>query len=126
MSVSRSEMRRASDVQITLRNPGQFEGVALDRDPLPLYVRGALSTSRAAPLTVAVAVNGIVAAIAESYRERDGHMFGTLIPETVLRDGNNTVAAFVVDGLPLTPPSVLPGPRLSRPAGSSTVPKSHK
>ena len=54
-------------------------------------------TSRSEPLTVAVVVNGIVTAIAHSYQERDGHMFGTLIPETALRDGNNTVAAFVVD-----------------------------
>ncbi len=27
-------------------------------------------------------------------------MRGTLIPETALRDGGNTVAALVVDGLP--------------------------
>jgi hypothetical protein len=95
-------VRAVPDVQITINNPRQFEAVSRDRDPLPLYVRGTLSTSRSGPLTVAVVVNGIVAAIAESYRERDGHMFGTLIPETVLRDGPNTVAAFVVDGLPVT------------------------
>ena len=55
------------------------------------------STSRPDPLSVAVVVNGIVAAIAHSYRDRDGHVFGTLIPEAALRDGKNTVAAFVVD-----------------------------
>ena len=92
-------MRPANDAQITIANPRQFEAVARDRDPLPLYVRGVLSTSRSDPLSVVVAVNGIVTAVAESYRERGGHMFGTLIPETALRDGDNTVTAFVVEGL---------------------------
>ncbi len=99
VNVSRLQVRPAPDVQVTIANPTQFEAVARDRDPLPLNVRGVLSTSRAEPLSVVVAVNGIVAAVTESYRERSGHMFGTLIPETALRDGNNTVDAFVVDGL---------------------------
>jgi Sulfatase len=97
MRVSQSAMHAAPDVQIRISNPRQFEAVKRDSDPLPLYVRGALSTSRPDPLRVAVVVNGIVAAVAQSYRERGGHMFGTLIPENVLRDGNNTVDAFVVD-----------------------------
>ena len=83
---------------IALNNPRQFEAVRRDRDPLPIYIRGVLSTSRSDPLNVVVVVNGIVTAITHSYRERDGHMFGTLIPETALRDGNNSVDAFVVDG----------------------------
>ena len=98
MNASRSALRPAPNVTITLRNPRQFDAVKRGSDPLPLYVHGALSTSRSDPLNVAVVVNGIVAAIAQSYQERDGHMFGTLIPETALRDGNNSVAAFVVDG----------------------------
>lgn len=100
MNVSRSAMHAAQDVQITINNPGQFDAVKRDRDPLPIHVRGVLRTSRSDPLTVAVVVNGIVTAIAHSYQERDDHMFGTLIPETALRDGKNTVAAFVVDRLP--------------------------
>ncbi len=97
MNVSRSGLRAAQDVKISINNPEQFEAVARDRDPLPIYVRGVLTTSRPDPLNVAVVVNGIVTAIAESYQDRDGHLFGTLIPETALRDGKNTVMAFVVD-----------------------------
>ncbi len=100
MTVGRSGMHPAPDVRIAINNPGQFDAVKLDRDPLPIYVRGDLTTSRSDPLSVAVVVNGIVTAIAHSYQERDGHKFGTLIPETALRDGKNTVAAFVVDRLP--------------------------
>jgi hypothetical protein len=100
---TRAGLRAASDVAIALRNPRQFDNVKLASDPLPLYVHGALTTSRADPLNVAVVVNGTVAAITQSYQDRDGHMFGTLIPETVLRDGRNTVSAFVVDRLPAAP-----------------------
>ena len=100
MNVSRSGLRRATDVQVAINNPAQFAAVERGRDVLPLYVCGVLTTSRPDPLSVAVVVNGNVAAITDSYRERDGHMFGTLIPETLLREGNNTVAAFVVDGSP--------------------------
>ena len=98
MNVSRSGLRAAPDVQIAIHTPGQFEAVKLDSDPLPIYVRGVLSTSRSDPLNVAVVVNGIVTAIAHSYQETNGHMFGTLIPEAALRDGKNTVEAFVIDG----------------------------
>ena len=101
-TVSQSALRASSDVQITISNPRQFEAVKRERDLLPLDVHGVLSTSRPDPLSVAVVVNGIIAAVTESYRDRDGHVFGSLIPESALRDGNNTVAAFVVDGLPVT------------------------
>jgi hypothetical protein len=96
-NVSRSGLRELRDVEISINNPEQFEAVALDRDPLPIYVRGVLNTARPDPLNVVVVVNGVVTAIAHSYQDRDGHLFGTLIPETALRDGKNTVAAFAVD-----------------------------
>jgi hypothetical protein len=98
MEVNRSAINPARDVQITIRDPEQFRAVNRARDPLPIYVGGVLSTSRSAPLTVAVVVNGTVAAVTQSYDDRDPHTFGTLIPETSLRDGNNIVSALVVDG----------------------------
>jgi hypothetical protein len=103
MNAGRPALRPAPDAAITLRNPRQFENIKLASDPLPLYVHGELTTSRADPLNVAVIVNGTVAAIAQSYQDRDGHMFGTLIPETVLRNGQNTVSAMVIDRLPAVP-----------------------
>jgi hypothetical protein len=96
-ALSRVPMPRA-DVQATIRNARQFQGVNLARDPLPLYVNGVLSTTRPEPLTVVVAVNGIVAAVTRSYPHRGAQIFGTLIPETSLKQGNNEVTAVVVDG----------------------------
>lgn len=94
-------LKPARDVRIAIDNPSQYESVALERDPLPIYVSGVLETSRRDPLTVVVAVNGTVAAVAHSYHARGGHMFGTLVPETLLRDGKNAVTAFVADTLPV-------------------------
>jgi hypothetical protein len=111
MKVNPSSMHPTPDVQITIRDPKQFAAVKRDQDPLPLYVRGVLTTSRSEPVSVAVVVNGMVAAVSQSYRERGAHVFGTLIPETSLRDGNNTVAALVVDALPL--PTAATNPTLS-------------
>ena len=87
----------AADVQITIRDQQRCASVALNRNTLPLYVRGVLTTSKSDPLNVAVAVNGVVVAVTQSYRERRAHVFGTLIPESSLREGNNAVAAAVID-----------------------------
>jgi hypothetical protein len=97
--VTHAGISQAADVQITIRDQQRFTAVDRDRDPLPLYVRGVLNTSRSDPLTVAVVVNGSVAAVAESYQERGAHVFGTLIPETSLQDGSNTVEAFAVEAV---------------------------
>ena len=64
LSETHAAMRRARDVDITIRNPEQFDAVDAARDPMPLYVGGVLGTPRPAPLMVAVVVNGIVAAVA--------------------------------------------------------------
>jgi hypothetical protein len=87
----------AADVRVTIRSPERFDDVRLARDPLPLYVRGVVDTQRPDPVNVAVAVNGRVAAVVQSYQERGEHVFGTLIPEASLHDGRNTVAAFAIE-----------------------------
>ena len=103
-ALSRASLKPAADVQVTVDRPSQYESVARERDPLPIYVSGVLKTRRTDPLNVVVVVNESVAAIAQSYQARGGHMFGTLIPESALRNGTNAVAAFVVDELPVTDP----------------------
>ena len=96
LGASRSTLHVASDVRVSIRGRAHFQAVNLAADPLPLYVGGLLDTTRAEPLTVAVVVNGVVAAVTHSYRERGAHRFGTLIPETSLRNGRNVVAAVAV------------------------------
>jgi hypothetical protein len=87
----------APDVQIAIRNRRRYAAVVWDRNPLPLFVEGRLTTSRSSPLVVAVAINGVIAAVTQSYRDGRAHAFGTLVPETALRNGANAVTAVVVD-----------------------------
>ena len=103
LGARRSALHAAPGVRIGIRNSTQFQAVALTRDPLPLFVSGVLHTSRAAPVMVAVVVNGIVAAVTYSYQQRGAHQFGTLIPETSLRDGKNVVAAVALEENAATP-----------------------
>ena len=97
LGMSLARVPSAPDVQITIRNRSQYAAVDRDRNPLPLFVQGVLTTSRSAPLVVAIAINGVVAAVTQSYRDGGVHAFGTLVPETSLRDGANAVTAVVVD-----------------------------
>jgi sulfatase-like protein len=100
IGMNRSALHSATDVRVRIRNSREFRAVNLGHEPLPLYVGGILDTLRLDPLTVAVVVNGNVAAVARSYRDRGAHRFGTLIPETSLHDGRNVVSAVVIDPQP--------------------------
>jgi hypothetical protein len=83
-------------LRVAIQNPEGFSAVNLS-DMLPIHVRGLVSEPAAPPLTLAVVVNGIVAATTVSYMEKDVHVFSTLVPEEYLRPGRNDVAVFVVD-----------------------------
>jgi len=100
LGAHRSALHTASDVRVSIRSRAQFQDVNLAADPLPLYVAGLLDTSRGEPVAVAVLVNGVVAAVTHSYRERGAHRFGTLIPESSLRNGRNVVAGVALDEPP--------------------------
>jgi hypothetical protein len=52
----------------------------------------------AAPLELAVAVNGIVRAVTYSYRDSGEERFGALVPPDALRRGSNDIAVFSVLG----------------------------
>jgi hypothetical protein len=70
--------------------------------PLPVYVAGQLSPAAGAPAgapVVAVAVNGIVAAMAPTTPQPGGELaFQALIPERLVRLGTNRYDVYVVDG----------------------------
>jgi hypothetical protein len=100
--VAASGLRPATDVHATVRDLRRFASVKLDEDPLPLYVDGTLDISKGDPLDVAIIVNGVVAAVCQSYQQNGRHVFTTLIPESSLRDGDNSVAAIVLQAGSLT------------------------
>jgi hypothetical protein len=95
----RSEVpiRTPPGVQIAVLDPDRFAAVDPGRDPLPLHVRGTITGHGTEPLTLAILVNGTVAATTRSYEEEGATVFGSLIPEEALRPGRNSVEAVLVD-----------------------------
>ena len=84
---------------VRLGRPAAFENVDTEADALPLYVRGRLNGGPADPISLAVSVNGVIAATTLSYRENGEWVFGSMIPESALTAGSNDVEVLVVDGV---------------------------
>ena len=110
--------RADTDASIRFDDPSRFDTVDLERHTLPLFVRGALPTGITERVSVAIAVNGVVVATTQSYREHDAWVFASMIPEDALTPGANDVQVFIVDG-PAEKPvlrSAPPGLRRAPPA----------
>ena len=90
-----AELRRDSrDARATMENHAGFTNVDPESGTLPLLVRGRLF-DRSRP-TLAVAINGRIAATTVPFEERSATWYSTMIPETSLRAGRNTVDLYLV------------------------------
>ena len=93
------DVRPGSGTEVRLARPAAFEDVDVETDTWPLHVRGRLTSAPADPVSLAVGVNGVIAATTISYRENGRWVFASMIPEGSLIPGANKVEIFVVDGL---------------------------
>jgi hypothetical protein len=90
-----AELRRDSrDARATMENHAGFTNVDPESGTLPLLVRGRLF-DRSRP-TLAVAINGRIAATTVPFEERSATWYSTMIPEASLRAGRNTVDLYLV------------------------------
>lgn len=87
--------RRAGTLKIALAAPERLAAVDTSSDTWPLHVRGRVFGRTPQPF--AVAVNGRVVATTRMYQELGASVFGTMIPESVVRPGRNDVEVFLVD-----------------------------
>ena len=94
--LSSLDVRTGQVTAVHLEDP-RFDDVDLDSETLPLYVRGAVTESIGGPVSVAIAVNGVIVATTQSYQENDERVFASMIPEDALKEGVNDLQAFVVD-----------------------------
>jgi hypothetical protein len=98
--------RRAAPLATRAAAPAraEFEDAAglRDFDPrsgfAPTHVTGRITGAGTGTRPLAVALNGRIAAVAESFRSRDGEdeYFSALVPESALRPGRNGVELFEV------------------------------
>ena len=82
----------AENITIKLRNKDIFTTINPDLDAIPTFVAGILSSSSALPgkIAMGISMNGVFAATTYSLAQNPStHGFDALVPESVLRAGNN-------------------------------------
>ena len=92
-NVSDFSLVRQRRVTLASSNPRNL-GAVVKADAL--YVSGVLETTRARTPQLAIAVNGVIAATTESYRENGTWAFATMLSEDGLRDGANDVSVYTI------------------------------
>ncbi|MDP9135986.1 MAG: sulfatase-like hydrolase/transferase, partial [Actinomycetota bacterium] len=93
-----------SDAEVALTDPGAYDDVDLDGPVLPVWVTGEVSGGAGDRRDVAIAVNGVVRAVSNTFELANGddELIAALIPPSSLRDGANSVEVYeVTDGLSL-------------------------
>ncbi|MCE2515090.1 MAG: sulfatase-like hydrolase/transferase [Acidobacteria bacterium] len=96
--LSTLDVRPGAKTGVRLARRAGFRDVDLESATLPLHVRGRLTGEPEDPVSLAVSVNGVIAATTLSYREEGRWVFATMIPEDSLIAGANEVEIFLVDG----------------------------
>lgn len=96
--------RPATEPQVRLDHEEDLADVDLRRERLPVHLLGQLigldDESAPEPLTLAVAVNGIVRATTETFLEEDAWRFTVMIPKAALAKGRNRIEIVRVDNRP--------------------------
>jgi hypothetical protein len=90
-------IRTATDARIQVRRPAAFDNVNPTGDALPLHVWGEIVGPLKPPVTLAVLLNGTVAAVTRSFMRGEEHAFDTLVPEERIRSGRNELQVAILD-----------------------------
>lgn len=90
------ETHSADETLIRLDDPQSFASVDVENHTLPLYVRGTMLEESDQRVSLAIAVNGVIAATTQSYREHDVWVFASMVPEELLVSGANDVKVFMI------------------------------
>lgn len=90
----------APDASVTLNNVDTYADVDLDAGDLPAFAEGNVDAPGEAPLAVAIAVNGTIAAVTPTWTtdEQAHHFEAVLVPDR-FRDGDNDVTVYLVGGV---------------------------
>ena len=94
--VTRFLAGRESPIRMSFGGRGRFDNVDTAATFLPLLIQGEVSGA-AAPVRIAVAVNGRIAAFVDSYESDERWVFSTLIPAELLVQGPNAIELYDVD-----------------------------
>jgi hypothetical protein len=96
-AVSTLTVRPSSSLGVELDGRSLLDSVDPSGEFVPTYVAGSV-TGTTARLDLAVALNGTVRAVTETFRQDGETRFAAFVPESSLRAGRNSVDVFVVRG----------------------------
>jgi Sulfatase len=98
--VSALRVRTSSANKAKLANPRRSDLKAVDPSALvvPVYFQGTISGSHSAQLDLAIALNGKIQAVTQTYTQDEKTRFAAMVPESALRRGRNSVTVFSVGG----------------------------
>ncbi len=89
------------DATVQLAGAGSFASVNPHAAVLPAFVRGRLDGDEQPRAWYAVAVDGVISAVAPGYEDGGAVRFGALTPASAFREGRNDVAIYAIsDGSP--------------------------
>jgi hypothetical protein len=89
-----------SSASVALTDPGAWDGVDLEGPTLPIWVTGKVSGGDGDRRDVAIAVNGTVRAVSNTFElaNRKGELIAALFPPSALSQGKNDVVVYEVVG----------------------------
>jgi hypothetical protein len=98
--VSALSVRTGSVNKAKILNPSRSDLKAVDPSALfvPVYYQGTISGANSEQLDLAIALNGKIQAVTQTYVQDETTRFAAMVPETALRPGRNSVAVYSVSG----------------------------
>jgi len=87
-----------SSLDVSLTDGGAYDDVDPEGPAVPIWVTGTVSGGDGDKRDVAIAVNGVVRAMSNTFElaNRDGELIAALVPPSSLRKGSNSVEIFEV------------------------------
>ena len=88
---------RQSPVTVSSSNFSTFREIRRSEREVHMYVAGVIDAPQDEPVQLAIALNGVVAATTESYREDGAWAFAAMLPEDGVLEGANDVRLFAIE-----------------------------
>lgn len=96
-SVANLAVRTDGDRVAHLRDPAHFSSVDLQSHFLPAHATGVIESPDHSPTRLAIALNGVIVALTDSYADNDACKFSAMLPEAAFRQGVNALQVFTFE-----------------------------
>ncbi len=99
-SVSGLRVLTGSAIKAKIVNPSRAALKKVDPDSgvVPVYFQGTISGAPSTQLDLALALNGKIQAVTQTYVQHELTRFAAIVPETALKRGRNSLTVFSVSG----------------------------